>query len=288
MSAAASTSSLFTRRQRAPRDPGRTMMIAAGTFILVWVLVAALAPLLAPRDPQSVDLLAANSGSTSSNLLGADASGRDIMSRLFWGARSALLGPLVVVALAGTLAIILALACALLRGWFDVVTSRVLDVIFAFPGILLALVGVAVLGSGLTAAVGALSIAYVPYIARVVRGDALRQTSALYIQSARLNGVSGIAIALRHLIPNLLPLIIGQLTLSFGYAMVDLAGISFLGLGVQAPSSDWGLMVQEGQASIIRGFPEESLYAGILIVLMVMSFTILGDRLTARFEQARV
>ena len=191
------------------------------------------------------------------------------------------------VLIAGAIAIALALAAAQIRGWFDIVTSRVLDIIFAFPGILLALVGVAVLGSGLTAAVGALSIAYVPYIARVVRGEALRQTSSLYVQSARLNGISGFSIATRHLIPNLLPLIVGQLTLSFGYATVDLASISFLGLGVQAPGSDWGLMVQEGQASIIRGYPQESLYAGILIILLVTSVTIVGDRLVSRHQAGR-
>lgn len=278
----------ITRRLQRRRGRGGVLPALCLGFIGLWVVVAVFAPLLSPQDPQAVNLLSANSGSTGSNLLGADASGRDILSQLIYGARSALLGPLVVVAIAGTLAVAVALTAALLRGWFDVVTSRVLDIIFAFPGILLALVGVAVLGSGLPAAVGALSVAYVPYIARVVRSDALRQTSSLYIQAARINGISGRAIAMRHLIPNLLPLIIGQLTLSFGYAMVDLAGISFLGLGVQAPSSDWGLMVQEGQASILKGFPEESIFAGVLIVLMVMSFTIVGDWLSARQQAARI
>lgn len=264
--------------------PRGALAVAAVAFIGAWVLVAALAPFVSPHDPQSVDLGAAYTGPSGTHLLGADASGRDILSRLVWGARSALLGPLVVVVLAGTVAIAVAVSAALLRGWFDVVASRLLDVVFAFPGILLALVGVAIFGSGLVSAVGALSVAYVPYIARVVRGDALRQTSQPYVQAGRLNGLSSLALAWRHLIPNLLPLIVGQLTLSFGYAMVDLAAISFLGLGVQAPGSDWGLMVQEGQASIIRGYPQESLYAGILIILMVMSFTIVGDRVITAYE----
>lgn len=266
------------------RRPNGVLWVGAAAFITLWVVIAVFAPVLAPQDPTAVDFNSAYSGSTSTHLLGADASGRDILSRLMWGSRSALLGPLVVVALAGLLAIAIAVTAALLRGWFDAVASRLLDVIFAFPGVLLALVGVAIFGSGLVSAVGALSIAYIPYIARVVRGDALRQTSQPYIHALRLNGVSGPALAVRHLVPNLLPLIVGQLTLSFGYAMVDLASISFLGLGVQAPGSDWGLMVQEGQASIIRGYPQESIYAGVLIILMVMSFTILGDRVITSYE----
>ena len=247
---------------RARRRTSSPLFVVALAFIMLWVLIALLAPVLAPQNPDTVNLGDAFVGPTSGHLLGFDGSGRDLLSRLMWGSRSALLGPLVVVAIAGTLAVVVAVTAALVRGWFDLVASRVLDVIFAFPGILLALVGVAIFGPGLTSAVGALSIAYIPYIARVVRGDALRNTSQLYIQACRLNGVSGAALAVRRLLPNLRPLIIGQLTLSFGYAMVDLVAISFLGLGVQEPASDWGLMVQEGQAGILRGYPQESLYAG--------------------------
>lgn len=274
---------LSRRRRLAASRPSAAAV--AGAFIALCVLMALLAPVLAPYDPGEIDLANVYAGSSSTHLLGTDGSGRDTLSRLIWGSRSALLGPLAIVVFAGILGCVIAISAAWLRGWFDAVASRALDVIFAFPGILLALIGVAVLGSGLPAAVGALSIAYVPYIARVLRGEGMRQASQPYVQSARINGFSGIAIAARHLVPNLLPLIVAQLTLSFGYAMVDLASISYLGLGVQAPAADWGLMVQEGQAGVLEGHPQQSLFAGGLIVSVVVSFTIIGDHLSARYEE---
>jgi len=273
---------LAGRRRLAVSRPNAAAV--AGAFIGSCVVVAVLAPVLAPYDPSEIDLSSVYAASSSSHPLGTDGSGRDTLSRLIWGSRSALLGPLAIVAISGTIGCLIAIAAAWLRGWFDTIASRALDVIFAFPGILLALIGVAVLGSGLPAAIGALSIAYVPYIARILRGEGMRQASQPYVQSARINGFSGVAIAARHLVPNLLPLIVAQMTLSFGYAMVDLASISYLGLGVQAPSADWGLMVQEGQAGVLEGHPQQSLLAGGLIVAVVVSFTIIGDHLSARYE----
>lgn len=274
----------FRTRRRARNMP--KLALIAGAFIAIWTLIAVVSPLLVGDGPR-VDLTTTYASSSPAHPLGTDASGRDILARLVDGSRTALVAPLAVAVLSGVIGCLVAMAAALARGWVDAVLSRVIDLLFAFPSILLALVGVAVFGGGIKVAVGALAIAYIPYMARVVRSEGLRQTSAMYIENCRLNGMSNLAIAGRHLLPNLLPLIVAQFTLSFGYAIIDLASISYLGLGVQAPAADWGLMVQEGQAGIVRGYPQESLYAGILIVLLVVSFSIVGDHLNSRYEAAR-
>jgi peptide/nickel transport system permease protein len=285
MSTQATSLPLGLRGRRRARNMPKLALVA-GAFILLWTLIALAAPLLVGDGPQ-VDLTTTYASSSSEHLLGTDASGRDILARLVDGARTALVAPLAVAFLSGVIGCVVAFAAALARGWVDAVLSRVIDLLFAFPSILLALIGAAIFGGGIKAAVGALAIAYIPYMARVVRSEGLRQTSTMYIENCRLNGLPSLAIAVRHLLPNLLPLIVAQFTLSFGYAIIDLASISYLGLGVQAPAADWGLMVQEGQAGIVRGYPQESLYAGILIVLLVVSFSIVGDHLNSRYEKAR-
>jgi peptide/nickel transport system permease protein len=155
--------------------------------------------------------------------------------------------------------------------------------LFAFPGLIFAMIAVAIFGTGLTAPVIALSIAYLPYIARVVRGTALRERNMPYISACQVEGVRTGAILFRHLLPNVFPIVIVQATLSFGAALVDLAAISYLGLGVQPPSPEWGLMVSTGQASILAGHPAESLYACIMIVIAVVAFNVMGERLAGRF-----
>lgn len=255
--------------------------IAAGVIVFL-ALVAVLGPVIAPQDPNQVNLLAPFAGPSAAHWLGTDDSGRDLLSRLIVGSRTALLGPLLVVTIAGAAGSALAIASAWYGGWLDAVISRALDILFAFPGILLALVVTAIFSPGLTAAVAALSFGYISYIARVVRSEALRQRRLPYIQACEVQGFSAASICLRHMLPNLFPMIVAQVTISFGYAMVDIAALSYLGLGVQPPTPDWGLMVASGQSSIMRGYPEESLYAGFLIVIAVMAFTVLGDRLTER------
>jgi energy-coupling factor transporter ATP-binding protein EcfA2 len=159
------------------------------------------------------------------------------------------------------------------------VVSRILDILFAFPGILLAILAIALFGAGLPSAVVALAVAHMPYIARVTRAAAILERGLPYVAALRVHGFSAIQICTRHLLRNLAPLITAQATVSFGYVMVDLAAISFLGLGVQPPSADWGVMVASGEPSILEGHPQQSLCAGILIVITVCAFTILGERL---------
>lgn len=285
MSVAAGLAAGAVRRYRAGRR-FRTSpaIVVSGSVIVAATVVAVAGPLLAPYNPDLPQLSQYFFGPSPEHLLGFDASGRDVLSRLLYGARTSMLGPLAVTLMCMTLGSLLAVTAAWRGGALDAVISSGLDILFAFPGILLAVLAAAVFGAGLVAPVLALSVAYTPYVARVLRGAALRERAQLYVAALEVQGASGVAICLRHLIPNLLHLIVAQATTLFGYAMVDLAAISFLGLGVQPPNADWGVMVSENQQGIIQGFPLPALAAGICIVVVVVAFNILGERLYERGE----
>jgi len=173
-------------------------------------------------------------------------------------------------------------------GWFDSAVSRVVDAMFAFPGLLLAILAVSLFGPNLVAAAIALSIAYTPYVARIVRSAALRERSLPYVAALQVQGLRSSRIVLRHIFPNLGGLIVAASALSFGYALIDLASLSFIGLGVQPPQPDWGLMVANGVTGILQGFPQESIFAAVLIVITVGAVNFLGDRLTELAESRAV
>ncbi|MEU9456205.1 ABC transporter permease [Streptomyces sp. NPDC048277] len=264
------------RPRRGPRvDP---LSSALGAVLLLLALAAVLAPLIAPYDPAATDILAADSGPSPAHWLGADELGRDVLSRLLYGARLSLLGPTLIIAAATVLGTALGVASAWLGGWFDTVASRVLDFFFAFPGLLLSVLAVAMIGTGFLAPVTALALAYTPYIARVTRTIAVRERSLAYVEALRSHGLGGWAICLRHLVPAVWPVIRAQSAIAFGSALVDLAAVSYLGLGVQPPSSEWGLMVAQGQSSLLGGAPWQSLSAGLLIIFVVLAVNTIGER----------
>ncbi len=258
--------------------------IISAVVIALAVLAAIFGPLLAPYPPNLLNLSLAWVGPTGGHLLGFDFQGRDVASRLLAGAQSSMLGPLAVVIASMTAGILLAVTAAWRRGPADAVISSGLDILFAFPGILLAVLAAAVFGAGLPAAVIALSIAYTPYVARVLRGAALKERSQPYVAALEVQGAPATTICLRHLVPNIAPLVVAQATILFGYAMVDLAAVSFLGLGVQPPNPNWGVMISENQTGILQGYPLPALAASVCIVAVVIAFNVLGERL---FEQAQ-
>ena len=172
---------------------------------------------------------------------------------------------------------LLAIAAAWIGGWFDATLAMVFDVMFAFPAILLAVVAAAVFGPGLTSAICALSIAYLPYVARVLRGAGLRERSQPYVEALEVQGLSATRICLRHLLPNVGSLVVAQGTILFGWAMVDLAAISFLGLGVQAPQADWGVMLADGKVGVLEGYPLEAVSAAVCIVVVVTAVSLLAS-----------
>lgn len=248
-------------------------------------LAAVLGPMLAPFDPDTTNLSTSFVGPTGSHLLGFDSQGRDLLSRILTGARTSLVGPAVVVLLAISVGTALAVATAWRGGTFDNVVSSALDVLFAFPAIVLAIMAGVVWGAGQTSATIALAVAYTPYIARVLRGAALRERAREYVAALEVQGLRATAICARHIARNLSPLIAAQGAILFGYAIVDLAAISFIGLGVRPPRAEWGVMVANGQSGVLQGYPMESLCAGSCIVVVVVAVNLLGERLTDRANE---
>ncbi|MFE5699935.1 ABC transporter permease [Rhodococcus koreensis] len=275
-----------TRRRGVPglRGVGWLGYTSAAIIVLAAV-IAVFGPLLAPYPPNQSDLAHAFVGAGPAHPLGYDSQGRDILSRLLVGARSSMLGAFVVIALAMVAGTVLAVTAAWRGGWVDSVTSSGSDLVFAFPGLLLAVLAAAVFGPSQWSAALSLAVAYTPYVARIVRGAAIRERSLPYIEALEVQGRGAWAICVRHIVPNIAPMLVAQGTILFGWAALDLAAISFLGLGVQPPQADWGVMVSEGQTGVLQGFPAESLAAGTALVLVIVAFNILGERLNDR--QAR-
>ncbi|TSB32730.1 ABC transporter permease [Streptomyces benahoarensis] len=265
---------------------GQGPLFALSVAVLaVLVLVAALAPVIAPYDPEALDLSASLVGTSGDHLLGTDQSGRDILSRLIHGARTGLLGPLLVVAVSTALGTVLGAVAAWRGGWTDTFLSRSMDLVFAIPGLLLAILLVAVAGSGMTAPVVAMAVAYTPYAGRLVRGIARQEKARPYIESYRVQGWSGWTICLRHLLPNIAPTVLAQSAMNFGYALMDLAALSFLGFGVQPPTADWGAMINDGQAAVLQGAILPALAPSACIVLAVVAFGIVGEGLADRIAR---
>lgn len=250
-------------------------------------LSAVLAPLIAPADPLAADFLRTYQPAGVGSILGTDGSGRDILSRVLHGGRVSLVAPAIIVLLAGVLGTLIGIASAVIGGAVDRILSRILDIGFAFPGMLLAILAVTMFGAGVTPVVVALAIAYIPFIGRMVRNVAVGEMALPYIDALFNVGQSRWRIASRHILPAVLPTAMAQITVSYGYAMVDLAAMSFLGLGVQPPTADWGLMVSEGQKGIIQGYWSEAISAGIVIVVSVASVSLIGDRLADRVGNVR-
>jgi peptide/nickel transport system permease protein len=249
--------------------------------IALAVLAAALAPVLAPHGATDGNILDRSLPASATHPLGTDADGNDILSRLLYGARPSLLGPLSVVALSLFAGVPLALASAWKGGAVDRVIGRALDLVFCLPSVLIAAMLVIMFGRGLTAAIVAVAIAYVPWCARITRSAALRERAKPYIVACYVQGLSAPAIAFRHLLPNLFRLIIAQATTSFGFALVDLAALSFVGLGINPPAPDWGIMVGD-TTGIVQGAYNGPLAAGACIVLLVGAFTHLGNKISDR------
>ncbi|MCD9589588.1 ABC transporter permease [Streptomyces solisilvae] len=262
-------------------------VMIAGGFLALVVVAAVCAPLIAPHAPDAVDLSASLAGTTSQHPLGTDASGQDLLSRVLYGARSSLLAPLALLALAALLGVTIGTVAAWRGGWVDTLLSRVTDVMYAFPGLLFVVLVIAVFGDGLTTSIIALGLAYAPTIARYTRSLALAERSKPYIDAYRVQGMSGARICVRHLVPNLAGAIVGYLVVLFGEGLMSLATLSYLGFGAGSPSIDWGLMVQEGQDAVVQGALLPALVPGAAIAAVVVAFNIVGVRVSDRLGKGR-
>ncbi len=260
------------------------MMTRVGAVIVgTTVLAALLGPFLAPSDPYAQELALRLSGPAAGHWFGLDELGRDIFSRLLVGARISLMVGLAVVSVSSTLGILIGSIAGYYGGRVDQVISRIMDVLLAFPGILLAIALVAVLGPSLTNVILALSvIGWVGY-ARLVRAQVLRIRELEYVQAARALGAKTPRILLRHVIPATLPTVIVQGTLGMAGAIIAEASLSFLGLGVQPPTPSWGTMLDAGRSHLFDA-PHLTLFPGLAIALLVLGFNFLGDGLRDRID----
>jgi peptide/nickel transport system permease protein len=277
------TPTLAMKVLRAPRvRRSSTTFLISAVFLGVVTLAAIFAPLIAPYPPNQVDLLNIQAGPSTAHWLGTDALGRDTLSRMIFGARTALLAPLLVVVFSTGVGILLGLLAGWRGGWIDATLGRVFDVIFAFPALLIAIMAVALFGKGLVAPVIAMSIAYAPFVARLTRSLVASERSRPYVAAYRVQGFGGAFIALRRVLPNVTPIVGAQSTLNFGYVLAELAALSFLGLGVQAPTADWGAMINEAQSGLIGGYFLPALVPAAAVVLVVVAVNVIGEELSDR------
>lgn len=263
-------------------------MVRAGFLIVFLTLFAAIAgPILTPYDPAAQDLSRRLEPPSLEHPMGLDELGRDILARILAGARISLMVGVAVVSVSSTVGMLMGSIAGYFGGRVDDVISRVIDVLMAFPGILLAIALVAVLGPSLTNVVLALSvIGWVGY-ARLVRGQALRAREFEFVQAARALGASSARIVVRHVLPTALPAVVVQATLGMAGAIIAEAALSFLGLGVQPPTPSWGSMLDAGRSHLFDA-PHMTIFPGLAIALLVLGFNFLGDGLRDRVDPKMV
>jgi len=253
--------------------------VAAGVFVLALVLVAVLAPWIAPYDAENFfDYDRINQGPSAVHWLGVDPLGRDIFSRILMGARISLAAGFLSVVIGAVVGTVLGLLAGYYGGWWDRIVMRISDVLFAFPGILLALGVVAILGSSMTNVVVAVSVFSVPAFARLVRGNTLALKNLTYIEATRSIGASDRTIMLRHILPGTISAIVVYFTMRVGTSIITAASLSFLGMGAQPPMPEWGAMLNEARADMVNA-PHVALFPSIAIFLTVLAFNLLGDGL---------
>lgn len=252
-------------------------------FILL-VLIAIFAPLLAPHSPtaQYRDMLLVppiwQEGGREGYILGTDAVGRDILSRLIFGAQYSLFIGIVVVSVALIGGTIIGLIAGFFGGWIDNFIMRVMDIILAFPSLLLALVLVAVLGPGLTNAMIAIAIVYQPHFARLTRAAVMSEQKREYVTAARVSGAGNLRLMFRTILPNCLAPLIVQATLSFSSAVLDSAALGFLGMGARPPAPEWGTMLAEAREFISSAWWVVT-FPGLAILISVLAINLMGDGL---------
>jgi len=248
------------------------------TVIVIVILTALFGPYLTPYDPNAIDFSVRFSGPTWAHPLGADNLGRDTLTRIIYGARVSLQVGIIAVSIAATVGTLLGLVAGYAGRIVDEIIMRVLDVLFAFPAILLAIAILAALGRGIANAMVAIGVVYIPIFARIARGAVLSVRNEDFVEAARAVGANDFRILFRHIFPNTLAPLIVETTLSLAFAILAEAALSFFGLGTQPPDPSWGRMLSEGRAYFRQSF-WMGLFPGLAIMLTVMGFNFLGDGL---------
>jgi glutathione transport system permease protein len=253
--------------------------LGAGGFVLFLVALAILAPYIAPFDAENFfDYDTLNSPPSAKHWFGVDPLGRDIFSRLLMGSRISLTAGFVSVAVGAVIGTLLGLVAGYYEGWWDRAIMRLCDVLFAFPVILLAIAIVAILGSGMANVIIAVSVFSIPTFARLVRGNTLALKHLTYVESARSIGASDSTIVLRHIFPGTISAVVVYFSMRIGTSIITAASLSFLGMGAQPPTPEWGAMLNEARSEMMTA-PHVALFPAIAIFLTVLAFNLLGDGL---------
>jgi glutathione transport system permease protein len=253
--------------------------LAAATFVLLLIVVAILAPYIVPFDAENFfDYDTLNSPPSAKHWLGVDPIGRDIFSRLLMGSRISLTAGFVSVAIGAVVGTLLGLVAGYYGGWWDRAIMRLCDVLFAFPGILLAIAIVAILGSGMANVIIAVSIFSIPTFARLVRGNTLSLKHLTYVEAARSIGASDGTIVLRHIFPGTISAVVVYFSMRIGTSIITAASLSFLGMGAQPPTPEWGAMLNEARSEMMTA-PHVAIFPAIAIFITVLAFNLLGDGL---------
>ena len=253
--------------------------LVAGAFVLLLVVVAIAGPWIVPYDAESYfDYDKLNAPPSRQHWFGVDALGRDIFSRIVMGARISLAAGFVSVAVGAFFGTILGLVAGYFEGWWDRVIMRLCDVLFAFPGILLAIGIVAILGGGMLNVIFAVAVFSIPTFARLVRGNTLALKHLTYVEAARSLGASDRTLIARHIFPGTISAVVVYFSLRIGTSIITAASLSFLGLGAQPPTPEWGAMLNSARADMMIA-PHTAIFPAIAIFLTVLAFNLLGDGL---------
>ncbi len=277
---------------RAPARPGILRVLRRPTarvgaaIVALFLLLTVIAPELAPYDPYDQDFGAALQAPSLEHFFGTDQYGRDELSRVMYGTRTALLAIVVADGIALVLGTMLGLIAGFYGKWVDSAAMRLVDVLLAFPYLLLALIIVAALGPSLVHSMIAIGIVATPVYARVIRGQVLSVRTTEFVLAARAIGGSAARIMLRHVLPNSFTPILVMATLQAGTVVVETAGLSFLGMGAQPPSPDWGSVLAEGQGYFLTSWWIAT-FPGLAIFMVVLGFNLLGDALRDHFDPRR-
>jgi peptide/nickel transport system permease protein len=257
---------------------GEGLAAAATVCLAVLVLMALLGPLVWGKDPNAIDLGASLQAPSTAHPMGTDGNGRDILARFCAGARLSLAVAPIVVIVGALIGGLIGVVAGMRRGWVDAVLMRVMDAILAFPPLILAMAVTVGLGAGVTTAAAGIILTSIPWYARLLRGEALSIRERPFIEATRALGADNRRIARRHVLPHLMPTLLVQGASVFGYAILTLAALGFVGLGAQPPTAEWGAMITDGLQYAITGQWWVGVFPGVGVLLAVTAANILADR----------
>ncbi len=264
------------RTQKIKKNNVKTRLIIFGGLALILLVCSIFSEYLTPYDPYLQDLSNAKAAPSMAHLFGTDRYGRDMLSRVIIGSRTSIYSTLLLVGIITVIGTTVGVVCGWCGGWIDSVLMRISDMFLAFPGLVFALAVAGVLGGGLQNAIIALAAISWPKYARIARSQTLTQKEAIYIRAAKLAGSSTFKIIFKHILPNIIGPILVTSMLDIGTMMMELAGLSFLGLGAKPPTAEWGSMMSDTR-SLITIVPWVTLAPGFAIFVSVMIFNLLGD-----------